>query len=81
MLSSDYRWVKANVYFPVLSNKNFIFDLFCFYANLSNIYYEDLQHLDVHIKSIFRHICAFNGTIFHNFADYASVALETKWLH
>ena len=35
----------------------------------------------MHLKSLFRPMFAFKSTIFCHFAGYASVALETIWLH
>ena len=35
----------------------------------------------MHLKSLFRPIFALKDTISRHFAGYASVALETIWLH
>ena len=43
-------------------------------------FYVDLQGF-MHLKSLFRPIFAFKETIFRHFAGYASLALETIWLH
>ena len=43
-------------------------------------FYVDMQG-SVHRKSLFRQLFGFKSTIFRHFACYASIVLETIWLH